>query len=208
MKSSIIILLISFFTFSCECVNDFVTDKENIPDQNSNVFVVNLSEVNKDLKSYCNDIFIEDLEFKLYKQNSVKYMSGNFVLNLRANEKAILVNSINLVEFESYFAFVYDIKNQTSFKINPILEKNVRIWNLENEDIDFTLFNNEILINETINKNDVQEVEINNFPTNFTLSINSKNINKEISLKNISEIVIINNQILTFEYKWNEIWIR
>lgn len=200
LTSSLAILLIIFSLLSCECVNDVNTDKENIPNQNTEISIINLLDNNRNLSTYCNDIFIEDLGFKVYNSIPKKYMSGRFVLSFREKDEVIYISSLNLLESERYFSFIYEIQKQKRFIIRPAIKNNIRVWNLNDSSIDLTLFSNNFLYNSIIKSNSVEEFQINNFPVNFNLSLNGLNINKDINLNNISEIVIYNNQILTFEY--------
>lgn len=200
LKSSFVIFLTIFSLLACECVNDVNTEKENIPNQNTEISIINLLDNNKSLATYCNDIFIEDLDFKVYNSIPKKYMSGRFVLSFREKEEVIYISSLNLLESERYFSFIYENQKQKRFIIRPAIKNNIRVWNLNDTSIDLTLFSNNFLYNSVIKNNSIEEFQINNFPVNFNLSLNGLNINKDINLNNISEIVIYNNQILTFEY--------
>ena len=200
LKSSFVIFLTIFSLLACECVNDVNTEKENIPNQNTEISIINLLDNNKSLATYCNDIFIEDLDFKVYNSIPKKYMSGRFVLSFREKEEVIYISSLNLLESERYFSFIYENQKQKRFIIRQAIKNNIRVWNLNDTSIDLTLFSNNFLYNSVIKNNSIEEFQINNFPVNFNLSLNGLNINKDINLNNISEIVIYNNQILTFEY--------
>ncbi len=200
LKSSFVIFLTIFSLLACECVNDVNTEKENIPNQNTEISIINLLDNNKSLATYCNDIFIEDLDFKVYNSIPKKYMSGRFVLSFREKEEVIYISSLNLLESERYFSFIYENQKQKRFIIRQAIKNNIRVWNLNDTSIDLTLFSNNLLYNSVIKNNSIEEFQINNFPVNFNLSLNGLNINKDINLNNISEIVIYNNQILTFEY--------
>ena len=127
-------------------------------------------------------------------------MSGRFVLSFREKEEVIYISSLNLLESERYFSFIYENQKQKRFIIRQAIKNNIRVWNLNDTSIDLTLFSNNFLYNSVIKNNSIEEFQINNFPVNFNLSLNGLNINKDINLNNISEIVIYNNQILTFEY--------
>ena len=200
LKSSFVIFLTIFSLLACECVNDVNTEKENIPNQNTEISIINLLDNNKSLATYCNDIFIEDFAFKVYNSIPKKYMSARFVLSFREQEEVIYISSLNLLESERYFSFIYENQKQKRFIIRQAIKNNIRVWNLNDTSIDLTLFSNNFLYNSVIKNNSIEEFQINNFPVNFNLSLNGLNINKDINLNNISEIVIYNNQILTFEY--------
>src|SRR5690606_38498475 len=105
--------------------------KENIPDQNSNLQVVNLSNNYKSLEAFSNDIYIEKLNYKEVKNNSAKYISGNSILNLRHNDKVVLASGLKLEENKNYFSVIFDNNSSiSSIYKESISEDNLRIWNL------------------------------------------------------------------------------
>ena len=202
MKSivSLSILALIFLITSCECVNDVETDKENIPNQNTGLYVINLLDRFPTLSTYCNDLFIEDVSFKVFNNSPKKYMSGNFVLNFRKDKDVVYVASLNLLDSMNYFSFIYENNNQTRFIIKPALKSNIRVWNLSNSPLDLTIFNNNLLFNSVLANNSVEEFPVNSFPVQFTLNLNGLNISQNISLNNISEIVVYKNQVMKLEY--------
>lgn len=202
MKSivSLSILALIFLITSCECVNDVETDKENIPNQNTGLYVINLLDKFPTLSTYCNDLFIEDVSFKVFNNSPKKYMSGNFVLNFREDKDVVYVASLNLLDSMNYFSFIYENNNQTRFIIKPTLKSNIRVWNLSNSPLDLTIFNNNLLFNSVLANNSVEEFSVNSFPVQFTLNLNGLNISQNISLNNISEIVVYKNQVMKLEY--------
>ena len=201
MKLIIYFVLAMLFFHSCECVNDINTDKENIPEQNSNLFLINLTSTYKNISVYCNEIFIESIEQRKYTQTSKKYLSGNFILNFRDNDEVIFLNNINLVKDTTYFSFLYEINSNLKFSLERIIDKqSIRIWNLSNFSDEITLFNNELLYNYSLNKFSTETIQIDKFPTNFNLIYSDGSQNKNIVVNKRSEIIIYNEQILAFEY--------
>lgn len=158
MKVIFSIILI-FLLYSCECVNNYETPKENIPEQNSNLQIVNLSYNYKSLEAFSNDIYIEKLNYKEVKNNSAKYISGNSILNLRHNDKVVLASGLKLEENNNYFSVIFDNNSSiSSIYKESISENNLRIWNLNYNDVSIRIFNLNINENYSLSPREVSGV--------------------------------------------------
>ncbi len=198
------ILILSLLIISCECVNEVDTAKENIPEQNSSINLVNLSAKHKTLKVYSNDIFIEDKNYNIFENEAKKYISGNSIINVRKNSEILLVNSVELESKENYIAFIYDFNTSLQLKYaSKLKDNNFRLWNLTSSNTSIKLFNTNTLESFDINSREISNLHLLNegfYTLTYTINGLLKESSFEIKQNKKLDICIIEDNILKFEY--------
>lgn len=198
------ILILSLFIISCECVNEVDTAKENIPEQNSNLNLVNLSSKHRNIKVYSNDIFIEEKNYNSFESESKKYISGNSIVNIRKNDKILLVNSVELFENQDYIAFVYDFNSSLLLHYaEKLTESNLRFWNFTSSALSIKLFNANTLESVDISSRKISKsFELNQgvYTLNYTVNNLPKEITFEIKQNKKIDICFSSENALKFEY--------
>ncbi len=203
MKTIISIFLLSIFV-SCECINDYDTPRENIPEQNSSLNLINLSVKRKSLDIYNNDIFIEKLVYKNSEQNFTKYISGNSIINSRVDGTSIFATPVSLLENEKYIGFIFDFNSSLNLSYSiELKENNIRIWNLKNENVSFRIFSNDILENFDLPfKNYANRLNLQDGSYQIIITYSGKSIesNIQVNQNNRFELIIYNDELIKFEY--------
>lgn len=198
------ILILSLFIISCECVNEVNTAKENIPEQNSNLNLVNLSSKHRNIKVYSNDIFIEEKNYNSFESESKKYISGNSIVNIRKNDEILLVNSVELFENQNYIAFVYDFNSSLLLQYaEKLIDNNLRFWNFTNSALSIKLFNANTLESVDISSRKISKsFSLNQgvYTLNYTVNNLPKEITFEIKQNKKLDICFSSENALKFEY--------
>jgi len=198
------ILILSLFIISCECVNEVDTAKENIPEQNANLNLVNLSSKYKNINVYSNDIFIEEKNYNTFESESKKYISGNSIINIRKNDEILLVNSVELLENQNYIAFVYDFNSSLLLQYaEKLTTNNLRFWNFTSSALSIKIFNANTLETIDISSRKISKsFELNEglYTLNYTINNLPNEITIELKQNKKLDICFSGENALKFEY--------
>jgi len=163
-KHTQILLLLSFFLFSCECVTDIDTPKQFQPLESVSVNIVNTNFTFRNLEIFSFETKLGEVNFESLENNYISLPIGSNRVKLYDKNSGLLVYSgvVSLVENNSYTLIVHG--NEFSPEISILKHKELN--NKSNIYLFNSVYNSEDKLKVVINQNDTlmhkQDIDVAN----------------------------------------------